>query len=209
MNTIRNIINELESLKGSTIVEYGREITLPKEVDKFRIDLCEFLGELEGYECDLIKSYYDENGEETQEEASNIDDYLLYLNVTFGLEEDCEGDTKHYRSSPSHDFIYEIYKSHDNYFLRLSVHKFGDDIKANYTQDVLLELDKDKLYELFYENRYAYKYVPLEIEGKKYKLDINLWYDEKDLYDYDYNLICSTFEEDEEEILSDLREKLA
>ena len=90
----------------------------------------------------------------------------------------------------------------------LKVHRYGD-VRGNYTDAVLIKFKEEwELQEKFYENEYAFKVVEVEVNGKKYDVNVNLWSDEKEVYDEDGSFVCSTYENDEESIIEDLKEKI-
>lgn len=209
MNTIKNIINEIKTLRGANVEIFGQNTTLSNEVDDFTIDVCDFISEFDGLEVDLIQEVYNEELEEYEEiEVDSIEEYLDYLEDTFGLKEVQSNNSYNWSSPINHHFNFRIYECLDAYYMILSVHKYGD-VRGNYTDDVLIKFDGEwELQELFYENENAYKSIPVELDGKTYDVSVSLWSDTKEVYDENGSYVCSTFEDDEDSIIEDLKSQL-
>ena len=209
MNTIREIIREIQGLQGANVEIFGQPTTLSNEVDNFEIDVCDFIGEFDGMEVDLIQDVYNEEIEDYEEiEIDSIEEYLDNLEINFGLREIQCNNTYNWLAPINHDINFDIYESLDGYYMVLKVHRYGD-VRGNYTDEVLIKFDGEwELQEKFYENEYAFKVVEVEVNGKKYDVNVNLWSDEKEVYDKDGSFVCSTYENDEESIIEDLKEKI-
>lgn len=209
MNTIREIIREIQGLQGANVEIFGQPTTLPSEIDNFEIDVCDFIGEFDGMEVDLVKEVYNEEEDDYEEvEIDSIEEYLDNLEMNFGLREIQCNNTYNWLAPINHHFNFRIYESLDVYYMVLSVHRYGD-VRGNYTDEVLIKFDGEwELQEKFYENEYAFKVVEVEIGDETYDVNVNLWSDEKEVYDVNGSYICTTCENDEESIIEDLKQKI-
>lgn len=208
MNTIQNIINEIQGLQGANVEIFGQQTTLSNTIDKFDIDICDFIGVFDGMEVDLIREVYNEDEDDYEEvEIDSIEEYLNDLEMNFGLKEIESNNTYNWLAPINHHFNFKIYESLDSYYMVLSVHKYGD-VRGNYTEETLIKFDGEwELQEKFYENEASYKNVEIEIDGETYDVNVNLWSDEKEVYSYG-NYVCTTCESDKESIIEDLKEKI-
>ena len=168
MNTIREIIREIQGLKGANVEIFGQSTTLSSEIGNFEIDVCDFIGEFDGMEVDLIQEVYNEEIEDYEEiEIDSIEEYLDNLEINFGLREIQCNNTYNWLAPINHHFNFRIYESLDVYYMVLSVHRYGD-VRGNYTDEVLIKFDGEwELQEKFYENEYAFKVVEVELNGEK------------------------------------------
>lgn len=209
MNTIQNIINEIKALRGANVKIFGQNTTLRDNVGEFEIDVCDFLSELEGLEVELIQENYNEELDEYEEvKMDSIEEYLGYLEGNFGLKEIQDGNTYNWSAPINHHFNFRIYECLDTYYMVLSVHKYGD-VRCNYTQDVLLKFDGEwELQEKFYENENSYKSIYVDVDGVNYDVSVNLWSDGKEVCSEGGTYICETYEDDEQEIIEDIRKKI-
>lgn len=200
MSTIANIISELGTCNSNE--------------DKFKVSLVEFLRSLEDYECELVKSVYNEEEDDFEEiETDNIEEYLRYLDEKYGLHKEYESDTYNWLAPiDCCDFLYMIYECNSKYYVRMRFHAcgcfFGSD---NYnSNEILLKFDSEgEMQGVFYESEKSYKFEVVELDGKEYYVFINMWSELKEVSNEDGDVICYTHEDEEEEILSDLKEKLA
>ena len=58
MYTMKNMIEEMEALKGANVRIFGQPVTLPEDTDKTTVDIIDILKNLEEYE--LIAKSLDE-----------------------------------------------------------------------------------------------------------------------------------------------------
>ena len=209
MNTIKEMIREIQGLQGANVEIFGQPTTLSNEVGEFEIDVCDFIEEFDGMEVDLVKEVYNEEEDDYEEvEIDSIEEYLDNLEMNFGLREIQCNNTYNWLAPINHHFNFRIYESLDVYYMVLSIHRYGD-VRGNYTDEVLIKFDGEwELQEKFYENEESFKVVEVELNGKKYDVNVNLWSDTMEVYDEDGSYVCSTCEHDEESIIKDLEEKI-
>ena len=56
MYTIKNMMEEMEALKGAKVSIFGQPVTLSEDTDKTTVDIIDFLKNLEEYELDVISA---------------------------------------------------------------------------------------------------------------------------------------------------------
>ena len=96
MYTIKNMIEEMKTLKGANVRIFGQPVTLPEDTDKTTVDIIDILKNLEEYEVTEVYDYrYNNETEEDEEinileECKNSDDVISAL-VDYGyINDDCD-----------------------------------------------------------------------------------------------------------------------
>ena len=206
MYTIKNMIKEIEALKGANVRIFGQPVTLPEDTDKTIIDIIDILKNLEEYEITELYDYrYNNETEEDEEidileDCENGDDVISAL-IEYGyISDECDykGDNSYnWGGNVSHDFDIKIYNNalYDGVFVEFKVHRFGD-VRGNYTESVILQFnDEYDFWECIGEcDRYEY----IEIDGKIYDYTVSALNDTYEVTDEEGNYICEAYGEEED-----------
>lgn len=206
MYTMKNMIKEMEALKGANVSIFGQPVTLPEDTDKTTIDIIDILKNLEEYEVTELYDYrYNNETEEDEEinileECKNSDDVISVL-VEYGyINDDCnyKGDNSYnWSGNVSHDFDIKIYNSaiDGGIFVEFKAHRFGD-VRGNYTESVILQFDNDYI---FWERiGECDKYESIEVDGKTYDYTVSALSDTYEVTDEEGNYICEAYGEEED-----------
>ena len=187
MTQISKIKKDIRELRGATVSIFGQATTLNGGVDKLDADVLDILDELEGYEVDGVQT---------------IEDMEEYEPLT-----EIRGDNSYnYNGHISNDINWYIYKGDfsGKTYIELKVHRYGD-VRGNYTEDVILEIDEDIFYEILYTSgrygvvldKYEYNTTPLNEDIEIYNEDGN----------YLTTLYCCEYDELEDELKAYLKEQ--
>ena len=213
MTLLEKALNTIKNLRGQNVEVFGQPYPIDDnniEYNDLVIDVLEVFKNLKKYEITEYEDYNPETDEYEEIEFNNSYDFIIHMEDLYRIEETRCDNSYNWGSPVSNDFYFnEYYNSElDEYYYVVGIHKYGD-VRGNYTDEVLIKFDGEwELQEKFYENEYAYKVVEVEVNGKKYDVNVNLWSDEKEVYDEDGSFVCSTYENDEESIIEDLKEKI-
>ena len=206
MYTMKNMIEEMEALKGAKVSIFGQPVTLSEDTDKTTVDIIDILKNLEEYE--LIELYdYRYNDETEEEEEINIledcengDDVISAL-VEYGyINDDCDykGDNSYnWSGNVSHDFDIKIYNNaiDDGVFVEFKVHRFGD-VRGNYTESVILQFDSEYAFlECIGE---CDRYESIEVDGNTYDYTVSALSDTYEVTDEEGNYLCEAYGEEED-----------
>ena len=206
MYTIKNMMEEMEALKGANVSIFGQPVTLPEDTDKTTVDIIDILKNLEEHE--LIELYdYCYNNETEEEEEINIledcesgDDVISVLAEYEYIKDDCDynGDNSYnWSGNVSHDFDIKIYKNafDGGVFVEFKVHRFGD-VRGNYTESVILQFDDEyNFWECIGE---CDKYESTEVDGKTYDYTVSALSDTYEVTDEEGNYICEAYGEEDD-----------
>lgn len=137
----------------------------------FCLDTKKFLADLEGYEVEIPKSFYNEDY--TNDWSNGIDEYLsTYVGIDPDSGED--DNTYNWGSRLTHDLNLHFYDTEDGFYVAIEIHKSGD-VRGNYTTRFLLRFDdKDDWYEACFEAQ-ANNKNQVEIDGKHYTIEPDFW----------------------------------
>ena len=171
------MIEELESYRGKEVRIFGQQVTLPKEVGKFEIDIINVIRTLKDYDYNVydlckdlgvdIKKEMGKDYFENCKYADIIEDIMTFLENNKILKEQGYGyNTYNWDSPISNNIEYHCYTDKkENYYVMLCVHLFGD-ARDNYTYNILLKFDYDtEFYEVIEELR---QFNIIEYEGVQY-----------------------------------------
>lgn len=206
MYTIKNMIEEMEALKGAKVSIFGQPVTLSENTDNTTVDIIDILKNLEEYELTELYDYcYNNETEEDEEinileDCKNGDDVISVL-VEYGyISDDCDykGDNSYnWSGNVSHDFDIKIYRNalDDGAFVEFKVHRFGD-VRGNYTESVILQ----------FNNEYSFwecigdcdRYEDIEVDGKTYDYTVSALSDTYEVADEEGNYICEAYGEEED-----------
>ena len=206
MYTIKNMMEEMEALKGAKVSIFGQPVTLSEDIDKTTVDIIDILKNLEEYEVTELYDYrYNDETEEDEEinileECKNSDDVISIL-VEYGyITDDCDykGDNSYnWSGNVSHDFDIKIYKNafDDGVFVEFKVHRFGD-VRGNYTESVILQFGSEyTFWECIGE---CDRYESIEVDGITYDYTVSALSDTYEVTDEEGNYICEAYGEEED-----------
>lgn len=164
---IEELENEISELEQELACLEADEV---ERADRIEIVLDDLRSQLEEAEENYIET-----------EADSISDFLDFLEECYGLEEKYSGNTTNQGGNITNDYYEHHYECGDGYhYVVLAVHRYGD-IRANYTDEVLLRFDNEySSYEAIAEC--GYRYETLEINGEEYTLDINARYEDIEVF---------------------------
>lgn len=210
MTTIKNLINEMEALKGANVRIFGQPTKLSVEINETDIDIIEVLKSLEEYEINTSEFlYFDEDRGDDINILDTNDDVIESLFEYGYIESDTydKGDNSYNWMSPvNHDFNFYTFKATDGgIYVLFKVHMYGD-VRGNYTDDVLLYFNDEYIfYETLSENN---KYIAVEIDGDIYDIYINIFSDSFEIYTYDGEYLFTVCGCDIEEITEEIKKEL-
>ena len=205
MNVTQNIIKDIEGLRGATVRIFGQPSTLPAAVGDFEIDIIEILKALYEYEINLSDyATYDNNDNEI-----SLFDYIRNTYCACEVDADLiidELENNGYLSTHgskcdnsynwcapiANHFDFEIYKDlcGDGVYVRFMVHRFGD-VRCNYTDAAIYHFDND--YEFLNILSEQSKEVDVDVDGKTYHITIDVLQDGFEVFDGDYNYVCTIY----------------
>lgn len=206
MYTMKNMIEEMEALKGAKVRIFGQPVTLPEDTDNTTVDIIDILRNLEEYELTELYDYrYNNETDEDEEinileDCENSDDVISAL-VEYGyINDDCDykGDNSYnWSGNVSHDFDIKIYNNalDEGVFVEFKVHRFGD-VRGNYTESVILQFDNDyTFWECIGE---CDKYESIEVDGATYVYTVSALSDTYEVTDEEGSYICEAYGEEED-----------
>lgn len=186
------MIEELESYRGKEVRIFGQQVTLPKEVGKFEIDIINVIRTLKDYDYNVYDLCKDLGVDIKEEMGEDYFKNLEYVDITEDiittlvgkgiLEEKGHGyNTYNWDSPISNDIDYHCYMDKkDNYYIMLCVHLFGD-IRSCYTDYILLKFDYEtEFHEVLEELRILYV---LEYNGVLYDCQCSIFEEGVTVYD--------------------------
>ena len=202
MYTIKNMIKEIEALKGANVRIFGQPVTLPENTDKTTVDIIDILKNLEEYELIELYDYRydDETEEDILEDCENSDDIISAL-VEYGyINDDCDykgNNSYNWSGNVSHDFDIKIYNNalYNGVFVEFKVHRYGD-VRGNYTESVILQFDNE--YDFWECIGDCDRYESIEVDEKTYDYTVSALSDTYEVTDEEGNYICEAYGEEED-----------
>ena len=211
MKRIYEIIEEVKNLRGANVRVFGQPTTLPSDYGKYIIDTIDILNNLEEYEAPEIIDYWtfeEEDGEDIEVlEEITCEEYLDILDDNGFLVEKNSGNTYNWSAPISNDFYYHIYENlrDDNLIIKIAIHKYGD-ARCNYTDEFCIIVDsEEEFFEILSESDI---YNTVEIDGKKYDVDVRIFDDMFEVNSEEGYYIGSIYAEDDEEAIEKIKELL-
>ena len=208
MKRIHEIIEEVKSLRGANVRVFGQPTTLPNDYGKYIIDTIDILKNLEDYEAPEIVDYWtfeEEDGEDIEVlREVTIDEYLELLEDEFELIEGKSDNTYNWSAPVSNDFYFHIYKNlrDDNLIIKIAIHRYGD-VRCNYTDEFCIIVDsEEEFYGILCESDI---YNTVEIDGKKYDIDIRIFNDTFDVNTEEGYYVGEIYAEDDEEAIEKIK----
>ena len=209
MKRIYEIIEEVKNLRGANVEVFGQPTTLTSDYGKYIIDTIDILNNLEDYEIPEIIDYWtfkEEDGEDIEVlEEITCEEYLEILDEEGLLVEKNSNNTYNWSAPISNDFYYHIYKNlrDDNLIIKIAIHKYGD-ARYNYTDEFCIIVDsEEEFYDILCESD---TFNTIEIDEKKYYIDIRLFNDMFEVCTEDGDCIGDIYVEDDEEAIEKIKE---
>ena len=208
MKRIHEIIEEVKSLRGANVEVFGQPTTLPFDYGKYTIDIIDVLNHLEDYEIPEIIDYWtfeEEDGEDIEVlEEITCEEYLDILDDNGLLVEKNSGNTYNWSAPISNDFYYHIYENlrDDNIIIKIAIHRYGD-ARCNYTDEFCIIVDsEEEFFDILCESD---TFNTIEIDEKKYYIDIRLFNDMFEVCTEDGDCIGDIYAEDDEEAIEEIK----
>ena len=208
MKRIHEIIEEVKSLRGANVEVFGQPTTLPSDYGKYTIDTIDIFKNLEDYEAPEFVDYWtfdEEDGEDIEVlNEVTIEEYLDILDDNGFLVEKNSNNTYNWSAPVSNDFYYHIYKNlrDDNLIIKIAVHRYGD-ARYNYTDEFCIIVDsEEEFFDILCESD---TFNTIEIDEKKYYIDIRLFNDMFEVCTEDGDCIGDIYVESDEEAIEEIR----
>lgn len=208
MKRICEIIDEVKALRGANVEVFGQPTTLPFDYGKYTIDIIDILNNLEDYEIPEIVDYWtfeEEDGEDIEVlEEITCEEYLDILDDNGFLVEKNSGNTYNWSAPISNDFYYHIYENlrDDNLIIKIAIHKYGD-ARCNYTDEFCIIVDsEEEFFDILCESD---TFNTVEIDEKKYYIDIRLFNDMFEVCTEDGDCIGDIYVEDDKEAIEEIK----
>ena len=208
MKRIHEIIEEVKSLRGANVEVFGQPTTLTSDYGKYTIDTIDMLKNLEDYEAPEIVDYWtfeEEDGEDVEVlNEVTIEEYLDILDDNGFLVEKNSGNTYNWSAPVSNDFYYHIYKNlrDDNLIIKIAIHRYGD-ARCNYTDEFCIIVDsEEEFFDILCESD---TFNTVEIDEKKYYIDIRLFNDVFEVCTEDGDCIGEIYAENDEEAIEEIK----
>ena len=208
MKRIHEIIDEVKALRGANVEVFGQPTTLPSDYGKYIIDTIDILKNLEDYEIPEIIDYWtfeEEDGEDIEVlEEITCEEYLDILDDNGLLVEKNSGNTYNWSAPISNDFYYHIYENlrDDNIIIKIAIHRYGD-ARCNYTDEFCIIVDsEEEFFDILCESD---TFNTIEIDEKKYYIDIRLFNDMFEVCTEDGDCIGDIYAEDDEEAIEEIK----
>ena len=211
MKRIYEIIEEVKALRGANVRVFGQPTTLPSDYGKYTIDIIDVLNHLEDYEIPEIVDYWDFEEDEDGEEEEvlheiSAEEYLELLDSQGMLvEEKTSNNTYNWSAPISNNFYYHVYKNlrDDNLIIKIAIHKYGD-ARCNYTDEFCIVVDsEEEFFDILCESD---TFNTIEIDEKKYYIDIRLFNDMFEVCTEDGDCIGDIYVESDEEAIREIKE---
>src|SRR5699024_6953130 len=177
------MMNEIENLRGTEVLEFGQPKQMQAEFDPLIIDTVGILEELEGHEVSSLAVFDPETDEEIY--FDNASEYLDYMDEVYGLEELSHDNTFNYNSPISNQIDYQVYKDdyRDSVLVEMKTQLGYGDVRAHYTDSALLEFESvDHFYETFLDA--GHKEVEFEIGGNEFTAQVNALNSNIEVFEY-------------------------
>ena len=221
MNVTQKIIRDIENLRGATGRIFGQPSHLPDAVGDFEIDVIEILKALSDYEIELSDYVtYDEDDNEIslfdticnnccdgQVDADLIIDELENAGYLTTYNSKCDN-SYNWGAPVTNHFAFAIYKDlcGDGVYVPFIVHRFGD-VRCNYTDAAIYHFDND--YEFLNILSEQSKETDVDVNCQTYHIIIDVLQDGFEVFDGDYNYVCTIYCVDNvAEAAEEIKEKL-
>ena len=208
MKRIHEIIEEVKSLRGANVEVFGQPTTLTSDYGKYTIDTIDILNNLEDYEIPEIVDYWtfeEEDGEDIEVlEEITCEEYLDILDDNGFLVEKNSGNTYNWSAPISNDFYYYIYENlrDDNLIIKIAIHRYGD-ARYNYADEFCIIVDsEEEFFDILCESD---TFNTVEIDEKKYYIDIRLFNDMFEVCTEDGDCIGDIYVEDDKEAIEEIK----
>lgn len=160
MTLLEKALNTIKNLRGQDVEVFGQPHHIDDssiEYNDLVIDVVEVFENLKEYEITEYE-YYNPDTEEYEDiEFNNCDEFISYMDDTYGIEEVSSDNSYNWSSPISNNFyIHQYYNRElDYYYYIIAIHMYGD-VRGNYTNEFVLKFDN------------AYEFLELLNECNKY-----------------------------------------
>lgn len=189
MTLLEKSLNTIKNLRGTEVEVFGQPYHIDDtniEYTDLVIDVVEVFGNLKEYEITEYE-YYNPDTEEYEDiEFNDCDEFISYMDDTYGIEEVSSDNSYNWSSPISNNFyIHQYYnRDLDYYYYVIAIHMYGD-VRGNYTNEFVLKFDSDyEFMELLNEcNKY---YTLQDKDGNELYFDLGI-FDEGLTYEGEYS----------------------
>lgn len=147
MTLLEKALNTIKNLRGQDVEVFGQPHHIDDssiEYNDLVIDVVEVFENLKEYEITEYE-YYNPDTEEYEDiEFNNCDEFISYMDDTYGIEEVSSDNSYNWSSPISNNFyIHQYYNRElDYYYYIIAIHMYGD-VRGNYTNEFVLKFDND------------------------------------------------------------------
>lgn len=188
MTLLEKSLNTIKNLRGQDVEVFGQPHHVEDSIrwNDLVIDVVEVFGNLKEYEITKYE-YYNPDTEEYEDiEFNDCDEFISYMDDTYGIEEVSIDNSYNWSSPISNNFyIHQYYnRDLDYYYYIIAIHMYGD-VRGNYTNEFVLKFDSDyEFMELLNEcNKY---YTLQDKDGNELYFDLGI-FDEGLTYEGEYS----------------------
>lgn len=147
MTLLEKALNTIKNLRGQDVEVFGQPHHIEDnsiEYNDLVIDVVEVFENLKEYEITEYE-YYNPDTEEYEDiEFNDCDEFISYMDDTYGIEEVSSDNSYNWSSPISNNFyIHQYYNRElDYYYYIIAIHMYGD-VRGNYTNEFVLKFDND------------------------------------------------------------------
>lgn len=189
MTLLEKSLNTIKNLRGQDVEVFGQPYHIDDtniEYNDLVIDVIEVFENLKEYEITKYE-YYNPDTEEYEDiEFNDCDEFISYMDDTYGIEEVSSDNSYNWSSPISNNFyIHQYYnRDLDYYYYIIAIHMYGD-VRGNYTNEFVLKFDND--YEFMESLNECNKYYTLQDkDGNELYFDLGI-FDEGLTYEGEYS----------------------
>lgn len=201
MTLLEKSLNTIKNLRGQDVEVFGQPYHIDDnniEYNDLIIDVLDVFENLKGYEITEYEYYNPDTDEYEELEFDDCDDFISFMENTYGIEEVKCDNSYNWNSPISNNFyIYQYYNRELNeYYYVIAIHKYGD-VRGNYTNEFVLKFNDDYTFLEMLEESTKYYTLHDKDENDIY-FDLRIFdqgltyegeYEYQDLYLLDYENI--------------------
>lgn len=178
MTLLEKALNTIKNLRGQDVEVFGQPYHIDDnsiEYNDLVIDVLEVFENLKEYEITEYEYYNPDTDEYEEFKFDDCDDFISFMENTYGIEEEKSDNSYNWNSPISNNFYLHQYYNRElnEYYYVMAIHKYGD-VRGNYTNEFVLKFDDPyKLLEVLDESN---KYYTLEDkEGNELYFDLRVF----------------------------------
>lgn len=201
MTLLEKSLNTIKNLRGQDVEVFGQPYHIDDnniEYNDLIIDVLDVFENLKGYEITEYEYYNPDTDEYEELEFDDCDDFISFMENTYGIEEVKCDNSYNWNSPISNNFyIHQYYNRELNeYYYVIAIHKYGD-VRGNYTNEFVLKFNDDYTFLEMLEESTKYYTLHDKDENDIY-FDLRIFdqgltyegeYEYQDLYLLDYENI--------------------